>query len=381
VRASRTRPALPDADKTKVELTELEALVGSGCYGQAIDLGLALLNRATTPYRLAHISYHLAMAYLQLAQTDHAEPLLAKAHSHFVALDDRVMLAECMGSMACLAYLTQRPEAVALAQRALELCRSLKPVPAATEARLLYVLAGAHMTNEELDKAILSYLAAIKAAGQLVDLRRLGKMYGDLGGAYRVKGDLDAALAYGTRSVQLLEALRDEVSLARSENNLGLILMARGDLVGARKHLDRSLHLAQESGMQVGRSHVLLSLCEVCLEQDDIDQAGDFAQEALALAEKLSEALNVAEAHIWLGRVADRRGDHAAVDREFHHAMSCLERHGTQEKLLQSHGTYAEILEQRGDIPRAYAHMKKALQAGRPGILADNRLDGSATTA
>jgi hypothetical protein len=30
---------------------------------------------------------------------------------------------------------------------------------------------------------------------------------------------------------------------------------------------------------------------------------------------------------------------------------------------------YAEILERRGDVARAYIHMKSALQASRPGLL------------
>jgi len=32
---------------------------------------------------------------------------------------------------------------------------------------------------------------------------------------------------------------------------------------------------------------------------------------------------------------------------------------------------YAEILERRGDLKRAYVHMKKALSASRPGLLKD----------
>jgi tetratricopeptide (TPR) repeat protein len=344
-------------------------MVGSGRYAEAIDLGCSLSSRSTSRQRLAFIRYHLGTAYLQSGHMGRAEGLLAQARAHFEAVDDTAMVAECMGTQACLAYMTQRPGAVAMAERALELCRSLKPVRAATESRLLYVLAGAHMTNEDLDEAILGYLAAIKAAGPLVDLRRLAKMYGDLGGAWRVKGDLDAAARYASRSVKVLETLRDKVSLARSENNLGLILMARGDLAGARKHLDRSLQLAQESDLQVGRSHVLLSLCELCLEQGDMEQARDFAGDALALAERLGEALNAAEAHIWLGRIADRRGDDAAADREFHDAITGLERVGRQEKLLLSHAIYAEILERRGDLSRAYVHMKKALLESRPGLL------------
>lgn len=347
----------------QVAAADLEAMVGSGRYAEAIELGHGLLSRATDPQRSARIRFQLGTAHLQLGQFDQADSLLTEAHVQFETVGDRLMLAECMGTEACLAYMSQRPGAVAMAKRALELCRSLKPVPAPTEARLLYVLAGAHMTVEEVDDAIRCYLAAIETAGSVVDLRRLAKMYGDLGGAFRVRGQFDAAVRYGTRSVELLEALRDGIALARSENNLGLTLMSQGDLAGARKHLQRSLDLAVGANLEVGRSHVLLSLCELCLELGDIDQASTFAQSAMALSAKHGEALNVAGARTWLGRIAERRGDRTSADDEFNQAISDLEGLGAREVLVQSRGIYAEILERRGDIAGAYLQAKKALEA------------------
>ena len=40
-----------------------------------------------------------------------------------------------------------------------------------------------------------------------------------------------------------------------------------------------------------------------------------------------------------------------------------------RERLLQCHGVFAEMLERRGELARAYEHMKEALQASRPGLL------------
>jgi tetratricopeptide (TPR) repeat protein len=113
---------------------------------------------------------------------------------------------------------------------------------------------------------------------------------------------------------------------------------------------------------------MLLSLCELCLQEDNIGRAGEFAREALALANRLHEGANVAEAHIWLGRIADKLGDADETDREFALAIQGLEKLGRRESLFNSHGVYAEILERRGDVAQAYVHMKKALEASRPGV-------------
>jgi tetratricopeptide (TPR) repeat protein len=203
----------------------------------------------------------------------------------------------------------------------------------------------------------------------MFDLRRMAKMYGDLSAAYQQLGQVDTASRYAARSIALLEVVRDRVSLARAENNLGLILLARGDTGVAREHLDRSAELSKEGDLELGRSLVLLNLCELCLQEGTVEQAGEFASEALELAERLHEPANVAEAHGWLGRIADKNGDHERTDQEFALAIQGFEKLGSQERLFRCHGIYAEILERRGDVARAYKHMKQALQASRPGLL------------
>jgi tetratricopeptide (TPR) repeat protein len=391
IETGRTRPSLPTlehiahrtgkpveffladpagtTDETQAALTDLESMVADGRYNEAIALGQSMLDRGSSAYRLGRIRYFIALAHLQVGQPDRAVGLLAAARAHFETINDAVMLAECLGAEASLAYMTQRPNALALAERALAVCRSLTPVPTPTEARLLGIVASAHVANFSWDKAIEFYQAAIEVAGSYFDLRSLAKMYSGLSSAYQELGQIDIAARYATRSVALLEVLRDRVSLARSLNNLGLILIARGDLDGARQHLDRSLELSEATELEVGRSHVLLSLCELCLHEGNLDQAQTFAREALGLAERLKERSNVAESHLWLGRIADRTGDQAGTDHEFGLAIRSLEQLGTYERLFQVHGIYAEVLERRGDVARAYVHMKKALQASRPGLV------------
>jgi tetratricopeptide (TPR) repeat protein len=390
IETGRTRPSLPTlehiaqrtgkpveffladpagtTDESQAALSELEATVGDGRYAEAIKLGESLLDLGTSAHRLGRIRYYLAMAYVQSGQTERADELLAQARAHFEAINDGVMLAECIGAQASVAYLDQRPDALAIAEQALAVCRSLDPVALPTEARLLGIVATAHVANLEWDQAVETYRAAIQAAGSFLDLRVLARMYRGLSTAYKELGQMDTAARYATRSVALLEVVRDRVALARSENNLGLILMARGDLPTARQHLDRSLELGEETDLQLGRSRMLLSLCELCLQESNVARAGEFARDALALAERLNEGVNVAEAHMWLGRIADRLGDPVATDREFAQAIHGLEQLDRRESLFQTHGVYAEILERRGEVAQAYVHMKKALEASRPGV-------------
>lgn len=403
IETGRTRPSLPtlehiarrtgkpvefflaepagSTDDSQSKLLELESLYLQGRYDEAIALGESMLELGSSAYRLGRIRFYLAMAYLQMGRPDRAAEILAEAKRHFEAINDPVMLVECMCAEASVALLKQWPDAVEVAERALASCRELKPVPDQLEARILFMAASCHLTAGHWGQAIEFYEAAIEKGGDIVDLRREAKLYSGLAVAYHELGQLETATRYATRSVALLEILRDRVSLARSENNLGLILMARGDLAAARKHLDRSVELCDETDLRVGRSPILTSLCELCLQEGNVEQASTFAEEALQLAESLNEGWFVAEAHLWKGRIADRLGDQAAVDREFELAIRGLETLGMGERLLQCHGMYAEILERRGDLAKAYVHMKKALEESRPGLLARELKEREANTA
>jgi tetratricopeptide (TPR) repeat protein len=397
IETGRTRPSLPTlehiarrtgrpidffladpggaTDETQAGLLELEAMIGEGRYPEAIVLGQRLIGLGSSAHRLGRIRFFLAQAHHQLGQAEQAVPLLREAHQHFEAVDDPIMLAECLGWEASIAYMTQKPGAQQLAERALAICRGLQPVPHSTESRILSILASIHVANSEWEPAIKLYEEAIDVAGSVYDLRRLALTYSGLSLAYREAGQVEAAARFASRAITLLEVLRDRVSLARAENNLGLILLAQGNRATAREHLDRSLELAEETELEVGRSHVLLSLCELSLQEGNLEGARQMAEQALRLSERLHEGANVAESHAWLGRVAAELGDDDVVDTEFAMAIRGLTELGLTERLLRCHGIYAEILEKRGNLAEAYAHMKKALSTSRPGLLADDETD------
>src|SRR5206468_7603611 len=108
---------------------------------------------------------------------------------------------------------------------------------------------------------------------------------------------------------------------------------------------------------------------ELAMHEGDVERAHGLASTGLELAEQMEDGATAAEAHVWLGRIADKRDDHDGADREFEDAIRGFETLGKRERLLHSHGAYAEILERRGELARAYVHMKEALQASRPGLL------------
>jgi len=322
------------------------------------------------PETKARAQQLVAYALLRTAQPAEARRLAVAARAYFERMGDSLMTAECLGHEASAAYLLQDQAALGLAERALELCRTLRPVPETTEARLLFVLGSVHVTNEDWPAAIDCYEKAISAGAVVQDLRRLSLMYGGLSLAYKETGELNQASYYAQRAISIHETLNDRLSLARSENNLALLLVKRGELEAAGQHLNRSLALFDEAAVETGRAEILLSLCELDIARSRLDAAETYAVEARTYAERLNERATLADSHQWLGRIAAERGDHDRVDSEFREAWGILDALGAEERLSRCHVTYAELLEKRGDLAAANRQLRLALNRLHPAKIA-----------
>src|SRR5207302_967061 len=105
------------------------------------------------------------------------------------------------------------------------------------------------------------------------------------------------SVAFARRALAVHTMVRDTASIARVENNLGMALMRQGLLGAAEESLLRSLRLCEELGLERGRSHVLLSLGELCCRRAELHRAETILMEAMALAERVQERMTLAAAH------------------------------------------------------------------------------------
>ena len=352
--------------RSSPQTLEIELLLAGNDPQGAVKAGRTLLDGEHDTEVAARTKQLMAYALLRLALPVEARRLAAAAREHFERTGDQLMTAECLGHEASAAYLLQDPAALGLAERALEICRSLQPIPQTTEARLLFVLGSVHTVNQDWPAAIDSLEQAIATGAVVQDLRRLSLMYGGLSTAYGETGQLKQASYYAQRALAIQETLNDRISLARSENNLGVLLVKRGDLVAASSHLTRALALFEEAAVEPARAEILLSLCELDIARSRLEEAESFAVQALDFAERLAEKATQAECHMWLGRIAAERGDNARVDAEFREAWGILDALGAPERLSRCHVEYAELLERRGDLAAANRQLRLALNRIQP---------------
>jgi tetratricopeptide (TPR) repeat protein/DNA-binding XRE family transcriptional regulator len=355
---------------------EIERLMVTGDAAGALAKAESVLGAEQDPGIGARIKFLMATAHLRLAQPVAARRLASSARVYFEASGDMLMSAECLGTEASAAYLVQDPGAFALVEGALAICRALNPPAPITEARLLAILGSVHTTNGDWQAAIDAYELAVAAGDVIQDLRGLSVMYTGLSWAYQELGRFNESARYAHRAIGIHETLSDRISLARSENNLGILLLKRGDLAGAQAHIERAIKLFEESGVEPQRANFLLSMCELYWLRHDLDAAKHWAREALDLATRTSETANIGESHVWLGRIAEARGDSREADGEFSAALHGLE--DSSQRASRAHAVYGELLEARGDLGGAVRHLKQALATHTS---SERSVDSAAATA
>jgi tetratricopeptide (TPR) repeat protein len=361
--------------RAEAQVDELEGLAAAGHDRAVIDRGRQLLKEFQDVWAQAHIHYQLGQAHLRLSEAKPAGRHLQRARTQFEEIGDQWMVTECLDGQAGVLYLQENPKALSVAEEALLQCRQLKPVPIATEVRVLGHLGAIHVSRHEWKEAIARYLAAVEAAGVIRDLSRMARMYDDLSGAYQELGNLSKAAIYSHKALALHALDHDQSPTAITENNLGLILMRQGRLDAAEVHFGRSLALCEEHQLERGKAHVLLSLGELHLVRRQADKAERFCAEARTLSERLGERMTLGVAHQFLGKVAAIKGDTRRADAEFAAALSVLNELKVPQRLADCHASYARLLEERGETRRALEQWKNVVAVSRPDLVQADELD------
>lgn len=328
----------------------------------------AARDLAIDPLDRAWVSFYLGRALVHLTKPYAALPEVRKAKAAFETAGDQWMVVDCMDLEASALHLLDDTTALHVAEEALEACRRLAPPNPSLEARILGRIGSIHVAHHRWSKAVDYYGLAVEVAAQLKDLGRVGVMYNDLGIAYEHLGDLSRSRTYSQKAITIHELLHDRIAVARAENNLGLVLMKQGQPQQAREHLERSLDICEETGVEAGKGHVLLSLAELDLNGNDPDGARRRTLEALRLAEKNSEGAMIAAGHELLGEIADARDQPRIADNEFATAIAIFADEDGTDRLVTCRAKYAKILERRGNTAGALEQLKLAVAATRPDL-------------
>jgi len=339
---------------------ELQTLCLQQRFDDAIALGLPMLEHTMAPRFEALVRHNVGEAMVRSNRPDEGLEHLRRAQALLEKDPDPWLAVECADWEACALYLKEDSRALAVAENALNLCRTTEPRLPGTEARILEHIATIHVHNHTYDRAVAFYEEALLAAGSMRDLPRMGRTYQGLSIAYQERGELGRAIEYTYKALALYALEHDTALVARGENELGLLLMRQGQTERAGDAFRAALGHLDEAGSEVAKSHVLLSLGELQLKIGKFNDGIQIAKEAIELAKRRGESIAQASGHVLLGQLYERKNRHEPADKEFGVALRLLKKEGLNDRLAETHASYAELLEARGDHRSASRHWKDA---------------------
>ena len=312
----------------------------------------------------------MAEAQLETGRAPDALPNLRATRDLLAAAGAYELLAESMDLLGVALHRLEDPDALAAFNEALRLCRQASPDRKGLEARILGHIGAAYTSTHDWDEAIRHYELALRAAGNLRDLRFLERMYNDVGLAEKEAGHLTAAFGYFQKALTLAEMNNEPAVIARIENNIGWVLVGLEELDPAEAHLQRSLEICEHVQLDVGRGHVLCSLAALEARKGRHKPSRCLHQRGTHRDGTRGEALTEADAHQLAGQVAEMRGNPDEADTAFRRALQILADQKAPHRTMECHVRYATLLENRGDYEGALWHSREALLVTQPRLRA-----------
>jgi len=357
----------------QAQLRELERLTAVRQLEAVIQMGTSLLEQPWGAEDAAVIHFSVGEAYCRVVRPAEALEHLLVAREQFERSGDEWMAVEALDWESSARSLLDDPDALPLANQALERCRQLDPKATQIEARILGHIAGMYLVAHSYVPATRYYEAAAAVASGVKDLLQLAKMHHGLGVAYqRLQRPVTARQHYD-KALTLYSIESDLSAVYRVEIDLGDLLLQQGQLDAAEQHLLKALAGSTDLNMdRRGHGYILANLGDVHLRRGELSKAEAYLHQALELAEAIPERIVIANSRILLGKLSERQGNEALADTQFETALRILEEIGMPDRLRDAHMEYAEVLDARDDSVSGARHWKLAAEIGKMASLGVN---------
>lgn len=174
-------------------------------------------------------------------------------------------------------------------------------------------LANVYNEQEEYDQALSYYFKARAVQKKYPKSdHEQGMTLSNIGTAYLGKENYEEALKYFLESLTFLTEDEKE-SRAVSYSNIGLTYIELKDYARSVFYLTNALKLQKETEDADGMIHTLMGLAKTSQQTGDIKESGNYARQALGLAQKINDKAVLAEAWQMLSVIAKDQGDYKSA--------------------------------------------------------------------
>jgi tetratricopeptide (TPR) repeat protein/predicted Ser/Thr protein kinase len=323
-----------------------------GAYFKA-SKSFELAIQADDQFALAHA--RLAEAWTELDYADKAKDELLRVSS---LVPDRSVLEprDALYLQAITATVSRDFKSAAESYREV-----VRQVPEAEKPYAYVDLGRAYEKNEEVDKAIESYLEATNRDSQYATAYlRLGVLYGR-------KQNYASALAVLDKAESLYQALSNYEGVTEVFYQRGTLLLQKGDIKETRGALQRALDIARTTNNRYQEIKTLLQFSSLSALESDTAQAQAYVRQAADLAQASEMETLTTRALIDLGITYLTSGDYVEAEKNFKQALELAQRYKMRYNEARALINFGSARYQQGDASGATTYAEAALAFFQPG--------------
>lgn len=400
----RSRSPLPSHEKLLEELVEIQSLLDQGLSAEArTRLASIIVTGRDDPKVLALARCGLSTA-LEM-QGHHRESLAAvgmyESAESRVDLDDQTASRLRVQIGLGYNYTGDHPRAIAMLQAALRdysesgddeglgriyaalarIYRSLSEYPIARDhnqralehfrqtgdwrglTEAYFGLALSDIQEGQYEGALENLEQALKLVGDRPAAYVLGRIYANMAGAcWFLKRPLEG-IRYLEKAINYYERTQHKSNAADGYNNLGINLILIGQWQRAQQCLERALSLASEVDEHGAKVPMILdSLGELHMLRGELDEAKDYLQRAVALANENGNKWYAGQALRTLGRCYLAMEDAAQAIARSQEALAVAESIGDRQAVSEARLIMAEAKLRAGNPEECSAELRKVTQ-------------------
>ncbi len=224
-------------------------------------------------------------------------------------------------------------------------------------------LAHDYFRRGDLEKAVYYYQQALTTLDTFYqDSRSFAQKYMDMSEHYKTLGKLSIAREYAMQSLAIYEMREEQRLVGLTHLYLGKALEKQDDVENAKREYVRAIDIERDLNDAVSTSQCLSELAELLLKDGQAVEAELKAQEALTYAQSGGDAQTQGQALITLAQIHHQADDFLSADRYFTRALELLDASNAHAIAASAYFQFANLLEERGEVQRSLAAIKKAYE-------------------
>lgn len=227
-------------------------------------------------------------------------------------------------------------------------------------ARAVNILGTLHYLRGEMQQAAELYESALESARAAREDELIEAACVNLGVLANIRGELRRAFEFYLESIASAVRSGNLHASLWGYNNLGMLTADVREWMHADLLFHRALELAEELGDATITTTLLLNRAEPLIQVGELDEAERVLDRAEAMAERIHNARELAEAARFRGVLARRRGDEAGASVHLARSVLLATRAGLRLERAEALEQLALLHHDSGREEDARAHLSEA---------------------